>query len=336
MNYILYCAISSEMIIYQIIYSIVSIQRVTNCTRVTFVVVTDQAEVFHKEIKEKNLQIQNVIVEGIAHTMASEWIGDDKYIYRVKIKAIEYFFQKYKHNVLFLDGDTAAFRDILPLFESMRENEFTMFRTDKKIIENIELKQDYFHLKDKKYNISADYYYYNSGVIGIHRSFKNKIKEVLELSDVIYKQTGTIVAEEIAFSCIMQDNGNIRSAVPYFIHYVFWKESAYLIGSILGFFLHDHEKMFAEFINPIKIDEKIMQNSWMNEQNLRFIIPIFMFLKYGGKLDINLLTSVTIEHGFIEDNQTDKEELKQFLDIFLSEYMKPKKDKSDDEYIYIM
>ena len=186
MRYILYCAINKKQLVIDTIYSILTIIYSTKLNyNFKIVIITNQSECFLQVFKRIKFQyMSSIIIEKIDNDIVKKWIGSDNYIFRVKIKAIEYFFNKYKKNVLFLDSDIFALKNILPLFETIESGKclmyynyknikehlfylFEIFKTDKFKLKNMHIYNNEIIVDGFEYSIPCNFSYYASPVIGL-------------------------------------------------------------------------------------------------------------------------------------------------------------------------
>ena len=207
MKYILYCAIRKKSLINETLYSIASINTVAKINQYTIVIVTDMPECFKQELRKKFfLNFNNIIIEPVSKAMVDNWIGESQYIYRVKIKAIELFFYKYKDNVCFLDCNIFVKRDFDSLFDLIDQNYFIMF--DQYVINNREIikilfpnyrpgtidyiKHDYIEVNtaNQHYKISLDSSFFLSAVLGINYEYRALLSQVLQFNDNLFNITG--------------------------------------------------------------------------------------------------------------------------------------------------
>ena len=72
-------------------------------SNITIVVMTNMMNEFRSAIGRSKYDFSEVIFEEISDSWAYEWTFQGRYIYGAKMNAINYFLEKYKSNVLFLD-----------------------------------------------------------------------------------------------------------------------------------------------------------------------------------------------------------------------------------------
>lgn len=266
MNYLLYCALESEDIVKETILSVHTLFSFHKMEKLKVIICTDQKDKFDLFYSSIDCWYYDYLIfEQINKEKLNQWKGRYNYIYRVKIKALIYIFQKYEGNVLFLDSDVCILQNLQCIFDYMSNNGVCMCSTEYITFdESIYLGKQYFYFKNfvrgdslilknanHYYEIPLSYMHFNSGVIGINDKLKLLLNEALELCDFICRYKLKFHnAEELAFSYVFQKYGNIRCCDDEIIHYCLAKEFRYIIDRYCGFNLW-YKQILDHFLNEI-------------------------------------------------------------------------------------
>lgn len=234
MKYLLYCVIRKPTLVSQAVSSIAAVSAVNPSKQYQFVVVTDMADLFKREFGRLNPQIQKQInIESISPQTISAWIGKNGYVFRVKIKALQYFFEKYREDVFLIDCDMYPKKPFEPLLEQIRRDRFVMFarylwRVLDMLQSNPELmkKQGTFLSADRKrfevfdgsncYKILTDVHICLSSVVGMKYEHLSLIDEILTACDCLFEKIQIHTCEEIAIMLTFEQHGSIVLADSYF------------------------------------------------------------------------------------------------------------------------
>ncbi|WP_027629584.1 hypothetical protein [Ruminiclostridium cellobioparum] len=257
MNYLLYCAFGETKYINMAVYSILSyINSYGNPGKeISLVIFTNNVIPFKKALSEYE---GNIIYEKISDSTLDDWLNGTNYMPRLKIKSLQYFFEKYTGNVLFIDCDTFHIKNIEHLFDKINDNRFILFSKCPSIREYLKFLGEYFKkyptdfpfslyklcldlektgfITDgqKKYSISLSFCEYNSGVIGMNAKYLPLLDEVLNLSDIIYKKYHYWCAEEFAFSYVISQIQEIVTCEDSIYHYFNDKWCRFILADLFG------------------------------------------------------------------------------------------------------
>jgi len=276
MNYILYCAFGDQRYINEAIYSILSLfDTLKNCkSNINIVVFSDNTNSFKSVFSENH----NVVFEYIPDTLLKEWLNGTGYMPRLKIKALQHFFNKYKDHVIFIDTDTLILDNIDFLFQKINEKQIIM-HSKSPAIDNVlskceKLDQNsltinvrkrlklYGDIKENgfvsdghiKYEIPTNFSPHNSGVIGMNYGYEYLLNDVLKLSDIIYSKYNFRCAEEFAFTSIAQRVREITLCEDTIYHYSYAKHCRYIIAYLLKYFHYEDNKELENFLKNNDIE----------------------------------------------------------------------------------
>jgi hypothetical protein len=199
------------------------------------------------------------------------WKGEYNFVFRAKIKAIEYACQLYPNEpTIYLDSDTFLFNDLKLLSKSianplMHTREGLMSELKSKTIRKL-----WQTVKGREFagiQIQAKHAMWNAGVVGIPAGQGLKITDlVLQICDkILAEKVGKWVVEQFSFSIVMSENGNLKPVENYIGHYWSnkeeWNEAIqkFMLNSFLkGNSVQDDIKAISEFnFSKIAIQKRI-------------------------------------------------------------------------------
>lgn len=312
MKYFLYCAIKQTDLIPSFFYSAYSLtQTITDSeAEYKFVLITDMAddaiaamEYINEELKQK------ITIERIEKEAVDNWLGENQYIFRVKIKAIQYFQQKYNSDVFYIDCDMVAKINCMPLFDLLDCQKFFMFakyglqmgqfirdaepqliHTDHPSIK-INEKDILTVIKDGSplCTIDLNKYPYLSCVIGIPKHFSGIVDEALALCDDLYALTKLRTIEEISFMIVFQKYASVILTTNYFATYDAKQWNRYILGHLCGFFIGEDKNKFLKMVNSLQI--RVPPNTYTYKL-FCYLQALFTCFKDGLLLNKSNLTNI--------------------------------------------
>jgi hypothetical protein len=266
MNYILYLAFNNKSFINEAIFSIQTYFRLPEKREdqnTQIIVYTDKEDYFKESFPEN----KNILYEYLDDDKIACWLGENKFMYRLKIKVLMHFFDKYKSNVLLVDTDTIYMEDIQEYFEKLEKmNVAVMYYNENRLDQKIEYVKNfdfafqenhafYKHLENTKslsntkttYQIPFSTQIWNSGVIGLNQNNRNLLDRVLDLSDTIFDQFKDRLSEQFAYSYVLQKNLEIIACDKAIFHYWYLKDFRYILAAYFDDY-HRVEKRKTEEI----------------------------------------------------------------------------------------
>ncbi|HVG41013.1 MAG TPA: hypothetical protein VM888_05320, partial [Chitinophagaceae bacterium] len=242
---IVYIAYGPDHLHKQVIFSILTLYYFLNIKgefeKINLIVFTDKKEAF-----EKSLNGISIIYEILTPQEIKEYIGirEFKHIHRLKIFVLKHCFQKYKSNLLYIDGDTYFLKSPVELinkisnntsifhakeFELSKESEYGGGKSLKlgydpiKLLSSV-IKKINCELHEKDYKLDMNVEMWNAGVLGISFNNHSLLDDVLKLTDRISKKTSYFLAEQFAFSYILFKKTALMPAYEFIYHY--WPEDS--------------------------------------------------------------------------------------------------------------
>ena len=113
MKTIVYCAIHKRTLVNEVLYSILNVAEVCcDIENYRFVVITDMPEEFKLVASIVKMRLgMPIIIEPISKAITENWLGPYRYVYRLRIKALQYYYSKYQENALFIAANMIVLQD---------------------------------------------------------------------------------------------------------------------------------------------------------------------------------------------------------------------------------
>jgi len=179
--------------------------------------------------------INKIKVYKLTSDEINELKGEQNFIHRVKIALIEDLCNKVTGEIIYIDTDCIVKSNLTELFNEIENGRFVMhieeFSFEKPgniYYENFEQLRE--KLKDKdnisnsvnaKYELfKLNYSMWNAGVIGVStEKIKPLFPEIYELTNYIFNISKLHTSEQLAFSIILQQKGELIEAKEFIYHY---------------------------------------------------------------------------------------------------------------------
>jgi hypothetical protein len=155
---------------------------------------------------------------------------------------------------------------------------------------------------EKVYVTRADMPLWNSGVVGLHQDNYPLLEETLVLADYLYNTFHTRLAEQAAYSLVLNSGKPVLSVNDQILHYWFLKEARYLYDNFFDgqsnqlSLKSPRENTKARIIDEIK---GIAENRRIAFEDLILFIP-YLAKKWWGK-SIHFLEMNVRTDGFLKD-----------------------------------
>jgi hypothetical protein len=229
-------------------------------------VITDKPEMYNSIATQVNLI-------AIEDSILKEWRGEFDFFWRIKIKAIEHLWEKYKdQHILYLDSDTFLFGNFSALLEELNNGNAFMHLCEgewKKLQSKTEKKM-WQQINNNTYGditITAKYSMWNAGAIGIPAAHGGKIIEkTLQICDDMLRNDVTRrLIEQYSFSVALAYITTLVEAQNQIGHY--WSNKEDWNKFITTFFIehtlqnHSKEEIIASVKNidfkkiPVYVDK---------------------------------------------------------------------------------
>ena len=270
MKNLIYLAYGREVEYNRAIFSVLSFWSwfKGDLSKIRVNVYTDNPEYFNPF-----LQGINVHFVRLNEKILNDMLGGGDYIHRRKVKVIEHTFINYpSDDVLFVDADTFFIANptewlnkLKPGLSYMHIKEyafekglelFTSFGQEKEPTDFINyLEQKPLLIGNNLEHFNRKDFCWNSGVIGLTANLAAYIPDVLRVTDELYKNSSWFIAEQIAFSLVLETKTRIFPSNIYVFHYWGKRQKALF------------DELFKKNIDNIKqnIDEKRYTRSLSQE-----------------------------------------------------------------------
>lgn len=210
------------------------------------IVITD-APKYYKPIETNQLEI-----ELISEKTLKNWKGEYNYIFRTKIKALEWIINKYPNDALFyLDSDTFVLNTLNDIKNKLSEGYFALHLNEGMLSKSTRKTQKKLWKAIKNQVISGieikpNLCMWNAGVIGIPmQNNKAYISQVLAVSDEIisFKKIKKRLVEQLSFSIVAQQQEKCIETDKEIVHY--WGNKEEWNIKISNFLLNNQLKKYT-------------------------------------------------------------------------------------------
>lgn len=216
------------------------------------VLYTDNSDFFRHYLAY--LQIEYVYLND---SVLEEMSGQYNFSHRRKIAVIDDTFQRYPNeDILFIDTDTFFYTKPSFLLSPFVEGKSYMHKREYTLKESVAVFSSYnqsefpvaflSYIDGKDFFIGGagqvfgpDNYSWNSGVLGLTKSFAQYIPDVFNITDAFYFNSKWFVSEQLAFSLVLQSISEICPTDRFILHY--WgKRQKTLMDNLIGNFLKQY------------------------------------------------------------------------------------------------
>jgi hypothetical protein len=195
---------------------------------VNLIVYTDQPALFeaftpffhHFEMKE------------ISQTLVKEWQGDKGLAHRVKLKAMEEFFEHREGSLLCCDSNTYITAPLEPVFNDLENNTFYLLPSQSRLSDPRLLRMRQYLEAMPGFEGQGAMQLWKDGVIGLNHQSKQLLEGALRMTDSFANEFPKHFIGPVSLSLLLQKKGTVKSAAPQIEHYADLKE----FGSLLDVF----------------------------------------------------------------------------------------------------
>jgi hypothetical protein len=266
---LVYLVYGSEFSYYQVIFSILNAHFYLegDLQRIDIVIYTNNDTILRKYLKNISIKVELLTDEDIR-----KYRGLNDFNHRMKILIIKDCIQKYRNNVLYMDGDTFFVNYPLPLLNKISNKvsvmhipEYDMYGKESENCHKLILRrtlEDPVILKNENIKIPLRTIMWNAGIIGISCETFDLLDDVVSLTDQIYAARPVHTAEQFAFSYILQTKTNLISAESTIVHY--WQQQEkkvlnYHIAKFLAKNQHMSLSVLTQKANDIAIHYNMLK-----------------------------------------------------------------------------
>ncbi|WP_217425604.1 hypothetical protein [Hymenobacter caeli] len=227
---IVYLAHGTESVYHQTVFSILTLYHHTKGDFKDFTVVlyTDNKAFFSPYLGDTG-----VVIEDLTKEQLVEFMGERRFIHRVKTFVIKDCFSKYQKDLLYLDGDTmfmanpaGLLKAIAPACSVMNCDEYDMHDGGIHELQHwfdlrTALKANAFVLHGKQFKIPLATRMWNAGILGISQANAYLLEDVISLTDQLYAKCPLFNVEQFATSYVLQNHATVVSSGNYILHYCY-------------------------------------------------------------------------------------------------------------------
>lgn len=284
MNYIVLQCYGDEGIFYECAYALLSLSRHYGCgspANTQVWIYTDNPSWF-SQFRNPGLDLHFCTIN---ETHIKRWRGSIDFVHRVKIEVLKDLTRDVVGNVLYVDTDVVFMKPIDEMMQAIGEGKLYMHVMEAVVSSRsnpILAKLD-THLRDTNpMQINGrslwDLAMWNAGVLGFYTGHRYLLNDVLTFTDTEYPKFPKHIIEQFAFSVFFRQEGQIKAAAPYILHYWNLKEARPLLASFINQFknrswedLVHHSEMIqmhvlmqekVNFLSNMDITDKLLKKHW--------------------------------------------------------------------------
>ena len=241
-NYIILQCYGYEAVFLECAYALMSLSRLykpEDFTNTEICIYTDKPEWFDR-FADCPLPLHFRKMDA---ALIKQWRGEIDFVHRIKIELLLDFTKNRTGNILYADTDMVFLQKLDDVWNGIAPGELYMHMQEGKISEKgnpLFRKLDTFLRSSKALKAEGtplcDLYMWNAGILGFHTSHRELLQKALEYTDSEHPKFPKHIIEQFAFSIQFSSKGNIKSALPYALHYWNMKELRQIIASFLQYF----------------------------------------------------------------------------------------------------
>jgi hypothetical protein len=239
MTNIVYQAYGKKQVLYQTIYSILSLFQKSEIKDFRIVIYTDQMDFLKKFFNASD----PIHYEYLSQEQMIEWKGPDSFPHRMKIEILKDCSKKYDGHILYLDGDTYFTKDISSILRNIKEDQSVMhiseynLKKTKDILGKKLLKfltKNKISVNGKEVLLPQDFTMWNAGAIGLHRKHHHLFQNIIDYTDQLYSRYPKHLMEQYAVSYYLQTVGSLIACDDTLEHY--WNQKDSFEETLIAFF----------------------------------------------------------------------------------------------------
>ncbi|HTF81764.1 MAG TPA: hypothetical protein VL947_08565 [Cytophagales bacterium] len=251
MNHLVYLTYGKKEIIFECLYSILSLFKVDKNVDETLkiTVYTDHPELF-SIFPAGKIRLVSIDAEDL-----KKYKGPYDFVFRPKIEALIAASHELEGKILYCDSDIYFLKSPQVLFEKITHDSYLMCNYEEEVGENPKsnvskryigfLKKEHNFLQQNDIHIHPHTPMWNAGVLGLYAQDRKKLEEVLFVTDTICSKFYSHITEQLAFSYCFAKNHHIHVCEDVVFHYWNFKE----FREVLVAFFEYH------FTNGTQLDE---------------------------------------------------------------------------------
>ena len=172
-----------------------------------------------------------------------QWRGSIDFVHRIKIEALLDFTKERKGNILYVDTDIVFTHRMDNVWQEIEAGALYMHIMEGRVSDRsnpLFKKLDTYLRSAQAQQINGKPLYdmdmWNAGVLGFNTQHRHLLIDALRYTDTEFPKFPKHIVEQFAFSVYFQMAGDVRSAVPYALHYWNMKEVRAVFASFFEYF----------------------------------------------------------------------------------------------------
>jgi hypothetical protein len=232
---------------------------------VNLIVYTDQPASFeaftpffhHFEMKE------------ISQTLVKEWQGDKDLAHRVKLKAMQEFFEHREGSLLCCDSNTYITAPLEPIFSDLENNTFYLLPSQSRLSDPRFSRMRKYLEALPEFEHQGAMQLWKDGVIGLNHQSKQVLEEALQMTDGFATEFPKQFIGPVSLTFLLQKHGAVKSASPQIEHYSDVKEFRSLLDL---FFQKNTEESIPNLVKLVShLNAGVILKSKKAYENLPFL-----------------------------------------------------------------
>ncbi|WP_316814885.1 hypothetical protein [Pedobacter nyackensis] len=282
---------------------------------VNVLIYTDNPFFFQEYFKD--LKVEYVT---LTETILMEMMGDTDYIHRRKVGVIDLTFKAFpERDLLFVDSDTFFIHETDEMLDGFAENKSFMHKREYNFEEGLALFSSFGqgqypeafinYITDREFVIGGSSerfskydYCWNSGVLGLDKSFASYLPDIFKLVDEFYNNSHWFISEQLAFALVLQKRTEIRPTDKFLLHYWGARQKVLVDGLLKELF----DRTSPANFNDISFIRSVTKN-WKNKIELDLVLEQAVMAFSLGHLKYGLKKSVQVFLHFPTDVKVYKE-----------------------------
>jgi hypothetical protein len=299
MNQLVYLSYGKTEILYECLYSILSLLKFEPDFYLThkLVVYTDKPMIFSL-IPENKIEIRLLSDEIIKANK-----GPYDFVFRPKIEMLLDAHKNFEGKTLYCDSDIYFLSSPIVLFDRISQDSYLMTNYEEVIGTNKHsisrrylafMKREADFLKKSGINLKKNTHMWNAGVLGIDSKNAHIIKDVLHFTDTICSKFYSHITEQLAFSFCFSNDKKITVSEDITFHYWNFKE----FRTVLVEFFHYHQNKRSTLETIIHNIDNIRPDELIKPKRAYEKLPFFSkaLRKLKGKNNLWKMPKYNLEN----------------------------------------
>jgi|GEM_PF-2477208 len=200
----------------------------------------------------------------LTQQLQQQWLDGDDYLFRIKLKGVQYILTHYVEKLIFLDTDTIVRTNLNHWFDQIDDQTFVLHEFEGKLAKpkferqfRRVINQSYRLDCNRTVTITPQSPMYNSGVIGISEASLPLLDDAILLMMQVNHKTRWHTAEQLSLGILFALSGTVNIVGNRRVyHYWHKNQKKYLREQIVDFFRDNpHDTVFQspQSLNRVKL-----------------------------------------------------------------------------------